>query len=117
MNAHCRVLAADDDKVVELSGNLTDASDETFVLTGERQAYTKRAVPLLGELPVIGGVFSNVVAEIEQFRDEIPRETILCVYVDEQSREKVVVEDAPATEKTPVRTAANPSSRRQSVPH
>ena len=43
----------------------------------------QRAVPMLGELPLIGMAFRNVTDHSETVRDEIPWASVLCVRVNE----------------------------------
>jgi hypothetical protein len=81
--ARCAVVLPADQKTVEHKGSLVEMTDETIILSQERRVYTKRAVPLLGELPLIGAAFRNVTGHSETVRDEIPWASVLCVRVNE----------------------------------
>ena len=67
-----------------------------IVLSQERRVYTKRAVPLLGELPLFGAAFRTVTGHSETVRDEIPWARVMCVRICETAGDKAPQANNPA---------------------
>jgi hypothetical protein len=81
LGATCRVVVADGEKTTENGGDLAEMTDEKIVLDQEVTRYTKRAAPYVGELPFVGSVFRVVKGTDEHVREDIRRETVLCIRV------------------------------------
>jgi hypothetical protein len=113
LNTMCRVVAADEDKAVAVRGNLTAISDDSIILSDKQVVYEKQEVPVLGRLPVIGAAFGKVSTATENVRSSIPRESVLCIHIVQSNSDEARGDEAQATEKPSVTTAASPSSRRK----
>jgi hypothetical protein len=113
LNTMCRVVAAEEDKAVAVRGSLTKITDDSIILSDEQLVYEKREVPVLGGLPLIGAAFGKVSAAKENVRSDIPRESVLCIHIVLPNSDEPTGDEAQATVKPPVTTAASPSSRRK----
>jgi hypothetical protein len=90
------------------SGDVVAITDEAISLMVTRNVAVTTRLPLVGELPLVGGAFSRTTTEVRKERRQIDRANVLCVRVSNHGQAAMAVADlepAPSEEAAPIAPA------------